>query len=145
MSAIANWALRWINLHDGHVGNKLSEVDPFLGCMAASSPSGDADDPEFHLWELGHLQHTADESLAEFRRRTEFARHRLRTLLEAVEPFLQTPASQANMLDVVSPALRVTYSEFRALHHSPVAWQDIHAGDAELMSRAALALRKLGR
>lgn len=144
VSAIANWALIWIYLHEGHVGKTLSGEDSFLGGMAASSPSGDADDPELDLWEAGQLQHTADGSLAEFRSRVEFTRHRLRALLEAVEPFLQAPASHANTVDGVLSALRVAYSECRELHRSPVAWQDIHAEDAELMSRAALALRKLG-
>jgi hypothetical protein len=93
------------------------------------------------MW-CGHC--SADESLANFRRRVECVRQQLRTQIDAVEAFLQTPALPAKKLDVVLPSLRAAYSEFRALHRSSVAWQDIHGVDADLMSRAVAALRKLG-
>ena len=46
---MANRALQWINLQEGHRSEQLSEVDPFLGYMAASSPCEGSAVPEIQV------------------------------------------------------------------------------------------------
>ena len=139
-----NWALRWIDLHEDHVGERLNAVDPFLGGLAASSPYGENEDPEVYAWQANALRSSCPVSLLEFRRRCDFTRERLKYLLSNTAQLLQTPAAKGNNLRILATALASTFSEFCALRGCSLAWQDVQTGDSELMSRAANALLELG-
>jgi hypothetical protein len=128
----------WIGLHEGQMHNELSEVDSFRGSMATSSHHGEFEDPEVYAWEHRYPQYAKSYSLAHFQERMKLIRYRMSRLLAAVE---LTPPSQ-NIFFLV-PTLRATHAELRFLLNSPSAWQDIHAADTELMSRAEAALRKI--
>jgi hypothetical protein len=117
--------------------NELSEDDSFRGSMATSSLHGELEDPEVYAWEHRCPQRANIDSLAHLRERMKSIRYRLGRLLVAVEP---TPLS--GNLYFLLPMLRATHAELRLLLQSPGAWQDIHAADTELMSRAEAALRK---
>ena len=80
-----NRALRWNDLHEDHVRNRLSEVDPFPGRIATSSPWEDHGDPEIELWGARAQSSLQNESPLESRDRAEFIRLRLIMLLEAAE------------------------------------------------------------
>ena len=84
-------------------------------------------------------------SLLEFRRRCDFTRERLKQLLNNTARLLQTPAAKGNDLRILATALASAFSEFCALRGCSLAWQDVQAEDAELMSRVANALRELGK
>lgn len=145
MSAIQNQAKRWIDLHEAHRKARLSEVDPFLGSMAALPPFGDNFDVEYSFWEQRSQRNFRYVSLAEYRDRAEFLRYRMRILLDAIEPMLSSGDKPANRLDAFLATLRTVYSEFLALQNSPFAWQDISSEDIELLSKAAIFLGTFGR
>jgi hypothetical protein len=138
-----NRVLKWIDLHEDQARETLNAVDPFLGGMAASSPSGRNEDPEAHAWQTNVLRDSCPISLLEFRRRSDFARDRLKYLLSNTAQLLQTPAAKGNNLRILGTALASTFSEFCALRGCSLAWQDVQTGDAELMSRAANALLEI--
>lgn len=96
------------------------------------------EDPEAYAWDHKCHQYAVAPSLPHFRAHIEMIRYRMRRLLAAVE---LTPTSQN--LFFLLPTLRATHAELRSLLESPCAWQDIHAADAELISRAESALRKI--
>jgi hypothetical protein len=139
-----NRVLKWIDLHEAHGRNRLSEVDPFPDCMATSSPFGDFGDGDIELWGTLSRGRIPAESPLEFRDRAEFIRCRLTMLLKTVEAFPKPPPMSTNGVANVLPELRVLYSDFRSLRNSPLAWQSIDAGDAQLLSKAATALRESG-
>jgi hypothetical protein len=141
---LRNRALKWINLHEDQPGEQLNAVDPFLGGMAASSPSGGNEDPEAYAWQADALRSSCPVSLLEFRRRCDFTRERLKYLLSHTARLLQTPAAKGNNLRILATELSSAFSEFCALRGCLLAWQDVETGDTELMSRAANALLELG-
>jgi hypothetical protein len=141
---LRNRALKWINLHEDQLGEQLNAVDPFLGGMAASSPSGGNEDPEVYAWQANAFRRSSPVSLLEFRRRSDFTRERLKYLLSHTAPLLQAPATKGNNLRILGTELASTFSAFCALRGCSLAWQDVETGDAELMSRAATALLELG-
>ena len=118
--------------------NKLSEGDSFCGSIATTSPHGEFEDPEVYAWEHRCPQYAKTYSLAHLRERMKSIRYRMSQLLAAVELI---PPSQ-NLLFLL-PTLRATHAELRSLLQSPGSWQDIHAADTELISRAEAALRKI--
>jgi hypothetical protein len=128
----------WISLHEGQMHNEPSEEDSFCGSMATSSLHGEFEDPEVYAWEHRCPQHAETYSLAHFRERMKSVRCRMSRLLAAVE---LTPPSQN--LSFLLPTLRAMHTELRFLLNSPGAWQDIHATDSELFSRAEAVLRKI--
>lgn len=70
-------------------------------------------------------------SLAEFLARVGTVRSQLRALVHMAETADQdTSPGQALVAD-----LRSTYRQFERLQRSPLAWHDVHGGDAELMRR----------
>jgi len=140
-----NRALRWIDLHEDHTREQLNAVDPFLGGIAASSPLGEHEDSEAYAWQTNVLQSSCPMSLLEFRRRCDFTRERLKQLLNNTARLLQTPAEKGNDLRILATALASAFSEFCALRGCSLAWQDVQAEDAELVSRTANALHQLGR
>jgi len=142
---LRNRALKWINLHEDQLGEQLNAVDPFLGGMAASSPSGGNEDPEVYAWQANALRSSCPVSLLEFRRRSDFTRERLKYLLSRTAQLLQTPAAKGNNLRILATELSSTFSEFCALRGCSLAWQDVQAEDAELVSRTANALHQLDR
>lgn len=140
-----NRALKWIDLHEDHTREQLNAVDPFLGGMAASSPSGANEDPEVYAWQANALGSACPVSLLEFRRKCDFTRERLNNLLSDTARLLQAPAAKGNDLRILATALASAFSEFCALRGSSLAWQDVQAEDAELVSRTANALHQLGQ
>lgn len=139
-----NRALRWIDLHEDHTREQLNAVDPFLSGMAASSPLGEHEDSEVYAWQTNALRSSCPVSLLEFRRRCDFTRVRLKYLLSHTAQLLQTPAAKGNDLRILATALASAFSELCALRGCSLAWQDVQAEDAELVSRAANALHQLG-
>jgi hypothetical protein len=127
----------WISLHEGQMHNELSVEDSFRGSMATSSLHGESEDPEVYAWEHRCSQYAKNHSLAHFQERMKLIRYRMSRLLAAVE---LTPLSQN--LSFLVPTLRATHAELRFLLNSPGAWQDIHASDAELVSRTEAVLRR---
>ena len=136
-----NRALRWIDLHEDQMRKQLSEVDSLPDGMAASSPSGVSEDLELQLWEQRAQENNRPASLDEFREQAEFIRHRLTEILKAVEPLLQSSATDEKMS--LLPKLQAAYSEFLEIRRSGFAWQVLHGEDPELLSQAIIALRKL--
>lgn len=129
---------KWVALHEGHGQNKLSAVNPFLGSIPTSSLHGESEDREVYAWEHRCSPNAETFSFTHFRTRMELTRYRMQRLLAAVEP---TPLSEN--LYFLLPTLRTTQAEFRSLLQAPCAWQDIHAADTELISRAEAVLRRM--
>lgn len=117
--------------------NELSEEDSFRSSMATSSLHGESEDPEVYSWEYRRPKYAHIYPLAHFRERKESVRYRISQLLVAAE--LKPPSQNVMFL---LPTLRATYAEFRSLLNSSGAWQDIHAADAELVSRAEAVLQR---
>lgn len=135
---------RWIDLHENQGITTLSEDGLFPGGMAASSPWGEFDDPEVRGWQrIAHLT-SAPTSLAEFKRRFDFARQRLVRILNTTESLLRKPKLKCDVLSPLMSELSAAFSEFCSLRGVPLAWQDIQTGDAELISRATTALLEIG-
>jgi hypothetical protein len=134
-------AWEWNDLHEDHMREKLSEVDPFQARIAASSPYGVSDDLEFQVWKHNVENGLRPRSLEKFQERAQFLRHRLREALNFVEPLCQSLTSPVKSLETRLPQLQAAYCEFLAFRRSPLAWQDLHSEDAQLLSKAAILLR----